>query len=500
MGGSLIRNVSSLGEVGYGVNIWELQPVNSIRGDAAAALGMVAALPWGAVSEVVTVTTPAEFLAAFYPAHFAAAKDYVTYPAILALLNKPLFPRGGLKVVRVDATNAVKASKQDAAGTGTVTVTAKHQGALGTSIKRQWTAATDGNSEHRNLVITIGTAYSATYANLNTTTVALVDDPYVDVTSSSPTAMPSSGNAEALAGGLDGTAVATDYVGAADSVKGLRVFYGGSVDVDVVFAAEVPSGLLDAVNAGLLAYVQATDKGLAALCTVDGQSASEAQSYVASYTDDRCVYTWPRVKTTNWYASSAGDVEVDGNAFAAALIASVDPWVSPGGAGKRQGTTDLLAGLTGLEDESASQSTLDSLNEAGIAPWFITTRLGAILRRGVTTASSGRTRIFSRRTTDYLVAAIAGAAEEMVERPLDLDLAEQTLGVWTGSFVAAVRSFLEDELRAGHIRAFVVDPWTSNTQADIDAGRWTIDVRVKLVSMQEEIVLRANIGETVSVE
>jgi len=388
------------------------------------------------------------------------------------------------------------------AGTGTITITAKYYGAIGDEISYEFVAATDGDSDHRNLVITVGSDYSATYENLDDDTItSLVDDPYIDITVSSPTDMPTAaGSATALTGGSDGTAVAADYVGTGSSSKGIRCFYGESIDCDVLFVAECPSGLLDDVNTGLEAYCTDNDKGVVVLCTVDDQAKADAATYVADYRDDRIVYTWPRVKTTNWWSTATDkETEVCGSAFAAALIVNVDPWLSPGGNGARQGSTDLLSGITGLEDETASRSDLDTLNAAGIAPWLISSKLGAMMRRGVTTALTGRTKIFSRRMTDYLVSAIAEAAEEIVERPLDLDLSNQALGTYTGQFIGAVKSFLQREQDAEHIRSYSVDAYSENTQVGIDAGQWTVLIRVKQMSMAEETILKAEIGETVEI-
>jgi len=450
---------------------------------------------WGDVDVITTVTNPAEFFATFYPNEFdAAVKDYTTYRAILALLNKPIFTKGGLKIVRVGATSQVKAFKTDT-GTGTVTCTAKCFGALGNQIKRQWTAATDLDALKRNLVITIGSQYSATYENLTVANVDQVDDPFVTVTKNTLTVFPVAGSAEALATGSDGAAVAGDYVGSGGSEKGIQLFYGESVKVSVLFVAECPSALLNAVNAGLEAYVQACDKGLVVLCTVDGQTSANAITYVADYPDDRLVYVWPRVKTTNFFDPNVAEIEVDGNAFAAAAIANVDAWLSPGGAGGAK----FLTGITGLETEATSRTTMDALSTAGVVPWFMSTAMGgAILYRGRTTAVDG-TRIFRRRMTDYLMDAIGGFAEHYVETQLDLVLSDQVLGPNTGGFIAAVQRFLGNERSQTHLQSFSVDPWSQNTQEDIDGGRWTTYLAVKLYSMAEEIVLKAEIGETVTI-
>src|SRR5690606_31940362 len=80
--GSLIRSITGVSGIGYGVNLWEVPPVTGVRAVAQTAIGMVAELPWGPPDEIVTVTTPAEFFATFYPDTLATSKDTDTYPAI----------------------------------------------------------------------------------------------------------------------------------------------------------------------------------------------------------------------------------------------------------------------------------------------------------------------------------------------------------------------------------------------------------------------------------
>ena len=501
-GGTLIRRVSGASSIGYGVNIWEQSPPQSVQGVTTNVIAMVGAFPWGPQDTIETVYTPGDFFALFYPNEFATTKDYTTYPAVLALLSKPIFTKGGLKVVRIDPTSVADAKATSGAitaGTGSITITAKYAGLIGNGISYQWTTATGGDAAKRDLVITIGSNYTARYKNLAYTDTfsTAVDDPFVDLTQSSPSAMPSTGSATALASGADGTAVASDYVGTSSSFKGIRLFYGEGEDVNVLFVAECPSGIIDAVNTGVEAWVADTEKGVGVLSTVNGQTAADAITYVAGYLSNRLVYTWPRVNTPNpWNELEA--VEVDGNAFAAALIANVDPWLSPGGAGKKQGTRDLLSGISSLETDGTSTSGLDALNEGGIAPWFNSRALGMILRKGVTTASTGM-KIRTRRMTDYLVNTLAGYAEYNVERPLDLVLGEQTLGTWTGQLVSAWGSFLQNEKIREHIQNYSLDPFSENTQEEIDAGRWTIVLRVKLFADIDELVLKATVGETVEI-
>ncbi|MCI0347590.1 MAG: hypothetical protein L0221_19485, partial [Chloroflexi bacterium] len=257
--GSLIRRVTSEGAIGYGVNIWEETPPGRVGGVSSNIVGIVGDFPWGPVDTVTEITTAAELFATFCPTPFDAADDYA---AMDAFLNKN-FP-GGLKIVRIDATSAATATKtyDDNAAADSVTVTANYQGALGNEISIAWSENAD-DATARDATVTIGSDYSVTYENVATIVAAALvvtdpGDPYVTFSKASgATLVPAVAAASALATGSDGTAVAADYVGSASSDVGIRKFYGESVDVDVLFVAECPSGLIDEVNDGLKSY--ATD-------------------------------------------------------------------------------------------------------------------------------------------------------------------------------------------------------------------------------------------------
>jgi len=493
--GSLIRKIAGESGIGYGINVWEVQPPGNISGVKSNVAGIVGDFPWGPINEIQRITTAAELFAAFCPTPFGAAD---TYTALKAFLSKS-FP-GGLRVVRIAATDqAAATSGAITAGTGSLTITAKYKGALGNSISYQFTAATGGDSAKRDMVITIGTAYSVRYKDLTTTTVLLVDDPYVDVTASSPSAMPTAGSATALASGADGTAAASDYVGSSVSLVGIRLFYAETddADVDILFVAECPSALCATVNTGLEAYVGDCDKGMVVLCTPNNQSSSSAITYVADYRDDRIIYTWPRVLTTDFYDTDLAEVEVDGNSFAAAAILNLDPEISPGGATG----APYLKGITGLEVETTSRTTYDDLRDAGVAAWFLSKTLGPVLYGGITTSiTSGLIQVFRRRMTDYITESIAAYAENYVSKPLDLVLATQTLGSNTGALITAILGFLEGLRTKKRIHSYAVDAFGGNTQDDLDSGRWYILLSVKLFAAMDEIVLKASIGETVQIE
>lgn len=499
--GSILHTITSLSAAKYGVNVLEVAPPASVKSASSNVIGMIADLPWGPTNTVTLITNLAEFFATFYPDVFSASsKDTATYPALRALLRKRL-PGGGLKVVRIAATSAAKATSGSiTAGGGSITINAKYAGDLGEQISYQIVAATSAESTERNLVVTIGSSYSATYENLTYDALILVDDPYIDIVDSSSDAVPAvMGSASALASGSNGTAVAADYVGSSGSNVGIRQFYGASIDVNVIFVAECPAALVATVNAGLTAWGTDTDKGIAVLSTPSGQASSDTLTYVAdnSLSDDRSFYTWPQVKARDLFLSDQAVTVMDGNAFAAFAIANIDPWLSPGGGGKVQGGVDLLAGIVGLEDESATLTTLNLLDDVGVTPWYVERTLGVILHRAITT--DGSTRLFSRRAKDWIQQTLAQYAVGFAETQLDLTLSSQDLGPNTGGLISGWTTWLENQKTRKRIQSYSIDAFSANTQTNIDAGQWIVVVRVKLYAMIEELVLKAEIGETVQI-
>lgn len=493
---SLIRRITALSAANYGVNILEQAPPGVVQGAQSAVVGVVGWFPWGPRNTVTEISSPRELFDTFCPLPFDVTDDWA---AMKAFLNKT-FP-AGLKVVNIEPSGAAAADFDfvDASADESVTVTAKYKGSVGNSIKVAWTANAD-DATARDATVTIGSLYSVTYkavATIVSTALVVTDpgDPFVTFSKfSGATLVPAAISATSLSGGADGTEAAADYTG---SGKGLLKFYGESVDVDILFVAEPGSSFIADINTGIEAYVNTNEKGMAILCTPAAQSKSTARTYVADYRSERLVYTWPRVKTTNLYDPLNAEVTVDGAAFAAAALAGVAPEVSPGGAPG----APFLTGITGLEDETATAADMDTLNEYGVTPWMMNTALGgAIMRKAMTTSlTSGRTRVFRRRMTDFIVESLSARWEQFAEAPLDLTLSTQTLGPNSGQLVAETVAFLEQLKADGRIREYAVDPWSENSSGSIADGTWVIVVTVGLFSAMDNLVLKANIGEGVTI-
>lgn len=494
---SLIHQITAITAALYGVNILEQAPPGGVRGSGTSVVAVVAATPWGPTEAATVIGSPGELFETFCPLVFNVQNDYV---AMRAFLGKT-FP-STILVVRPLAGSAAAAARtfDDASAGDSVTATARYVGAVGNQIGVTWTANAD-DATARDALVTIGTSYSVLYKQVATIVAsALVvtdpGDPYVSFAKASgATLVPVAASVALLTAGSDGTAVAGDYTDAID------VLSDASLDWSVGFVAEAPSALLDAINAKIKAVNDTNLRGFWVSCTPAAQSKASALTYVSSYRSDRTLMPWRRVKVTNAYDPNRGTITVDGNAFAAVAIASVPPEVSPGGAPG----APHLKGIIGLEDGlTASAADLNALNAAGVTPFFMSTALeGAILHNAVTTSLvTGKTKVFRRRMTDWLLGSLAAFLERFAGQPLDLDLAKQRLGPITAPEIGELRTFLASLAPpdASRIKAWAIDEFGANTETNLRAGQWRILVGVTIYPAQEQIVLLASVGETVTVQ
>jgi len=494
---SLIHQIDSITAARYGVNILEQRPPGEVQGESANVVCSVGDFPWGPVDSVTLITSPAEFFDLFAPGAFGRLDQ--DYPALLSYINKT-FP-SAMKVVRTANTGAASSAGtfDDGAATASVDVAARYPGAKGNEIEIEWIAnATDPSA--RDMRIKVG-AYDRTYSNVVTAALVTTDpgDPFVTVAANvAQVDVPAVAALAALTGGLDGSPAIGDYLGTPGVGRGLEEFAAAGEDADVIFGAEIPQPLVAGWNAGLLAFQEANEKGMAILST-DSAITTKAGAIadVVAYRKDRQVYPWPRVQTVNTYDPDRATVVVDGASFAAVAVASVPPEVSPGGAPG----APFLSGITGLDPaaETINSTGYKALNDAGIAPFFNSTALqGFIIHRGFTTSLvSGEERIFRRRMADFIMGSIAASAETFVGSLLDLDLPNKALGPNTSVQAGMWRQFLDGLVEDNRIRGYDLDAFGSNLQANIDAGQWRVAISVKLISAQEELIFLATIGERV---
>lgn len=489
----LIRTILNITAAGYGVNILEVAPPTQVEGVGTNIVAVVAEMPWGPSQEITQVSGPGLF-DTFSPFAFGVE---ATVPALKGFSNKT-FP-SVVKVVRVAATGALPADLTfQASAVDSVDVDARYDGAVGNSITVEW-AANAVTPANRDAIVRVGTDYEVQYSNVvvlgTPITVNDPGDPYVTFTISAgaPAVVPDAITATNLTGGADGAAVAGDYTNAINALS------DAGQEWSVAFVSEPPEALIAGINTAIKAFVDTFNRGFWVYNTPVGESVATVSADVINFRSDRTLRCWPKVNAVNQFDPNRALEVVDGNSFAAIAIASVAPEVSPGGAGG----TVYLKGISSLVS-GASDAEYESMNDLGIAPFMTSRRLqGTIIRRAVTTSvlTVDQRKVFRRRMVDFIAQSIAETLALYTERPLDLDLPTQTLGTITGPEIATIRTFMTDLKGvvgvSQRIVNFSLDPFGQNLQSNIDAGQWIIDLRVDLLSMQEEIILQLQAGTTV---
>lgn len=494
--GSLVRNIVKASDAGYGVNFFDIAPPTSPIGAVSRTIGIVGDFPWGPVNTPTLCYSFDDVLNAVCPSVFPTALS--DNEAMKAFIGKT-FP-GPIYVCRINATSAVATVYSYTVTGGTIVGTANYKGVAGNDISLTWAAATDADSTHRNLTVAIGTGYSVTYENVTLTTITSLGDPYITFTKgSSPSVLPAAAaSASSTTSGSNGSAVAADFVGSSSSNVGIRTFYASNIDVDVLFVAECPSALAGDVNTGLVAYATGSGKsGMVVLSSVTSQSATAASTYAASYTDggrSQVVGVWPRVKVTDTRLSTFPTITVDGNAFMAVAMATVDPWDSPEG----NNSVDVCAPITGLETDNATETAYAAIQAGGMTAFYIEDTLGPILRGAVTTTTtSGKTDVVRSLYRRYFQKNVARYAIYYIGLALQVDLTARKLGAKVAPLVDSITAFCADEQTKGHINGYTVDAFSANTTADIDAGNWTIATAIDTYSPLRKLIIRTQIGSTV---
>lgn len=493
--GTLVRNITKASDAKYGVNFLDLPPPASPIGAVSRKIGIVGDFPWGAPNVARTCYSFDDFMSFFAPKAFATG---VSGSEACKAFVGAKFP-GPIVVVRIDANGAVARSSSYTVSGGAWVGTCPYKGALGNDVTVTWAAATDADGTHRNLTISIGTAYSVLYENVTTATLTTLGDPYITWTaSSSPSALPAAAAAAtSTTAGANGTAVAGDYVGSSVSNVGIRLFYGAGLNVNALVVPECPSALVAAVNAGLKAYADDAGKnGIAILCSVASQSASAAATYASSFanTASKVAGIWPRVSVTDTRVSTFPTITIDANMMFACACVGVDPWESPEGVN----SLPYFTAVTALETDTATDTAYAAINDGGMSALFIDDTLGPLVRGAVVTnTTSGQTDVVRSMYRSYFAENVAGYAIRYVGVPLQVDLTNNRLGERVRPLYDSIVGFCADEQVKGHINGYTVDPFGANVEADIDAGTWTIATAIDTYAPLRTLIIQTQIGSTV---
>ena len=405
-----------------------------------------------------------------------------------ALRNKKF---GRLKIVRVEATSSLKATKtiDDGAGSPTdiIKFDALYKGAYGNNIYVTIAAGSSQGSkytfEDRNLGAVIPTevydnvlitAVGSTFANsklVAVTVLASSDEPEVTA-------------ATALASGSDGSVADTDYQAAIAkcAVEGA----GNFLFLDVYN---------DTRNGYLEQHAADTQDKMVILAGAEGDSRSTAVTDVADYrdTDGRIIYAYPWVQTnldgTLVYQSPAS--------WAASVLSQTAANIDPAYAKNAQ----YLVGITGLK-LALSRNDYILLKDAGIMALEYDADFGHKFKSGVVTqvADSSKVTVLRRRMADFLTSS---AARFLKNYQNAVNSKENRTAV-----KGALLAFIDQQERLGVLpkdielssgKAKLVDTESLNTDLSIGQGYFYVLWKQRIYSSMRYIVVKAQIGETVSV-
>ena len=406
----------------------------------------------------------------------------------LALKNKKF---GMLKVIRVEATDSVKATKTfpTAGAVDIITFTAKHKGVYGNLIKVTVETGSTAGKKYTVEDLNVGAVLpKEVYDNVaiaSVTSATFAGSKLVDVTVDATSADPANAAATALATGAEGTVADADYLAA---IAKSEVEGAGNI----LF--------LDAYNATRNGYLKTsmanTQDKMCIVCGLEGDSRAQAVTDSAGFrdVDGRIIYAFPWVQTT----IDGVSVMTNPASWLASIISQTAPNIDPAYAKNIQ----YMAGATALK-LALTRADYIALKDAGICAFEKDDDLGGFKpKSGVVTqiADTSKLMISRRRMADYLTASVAKYLKNFQNAPNTV--ANRT------AVKAAMLSFIEQNEGDGLLprdsevasgKAKLVDTESLNTNNTIAQGFFKILWKQRIHSSMRFIVIQAEIGEAVVV-
>lgn len=485
----------------HGVYAMERRPPSTITPIGSATTAIVEQFPWGPDQVPTEVDDPKAFIDTFAP--YGMSHTGVGY---LSVLNKS-WPV--LKVVRVTgATGAAKATAtlNKTGPTPILTLTLKYNGVAGNSVTAVTTAATDGDPNHFNLMVSVSSASGVTtdsIENLNYSGTGSDSTPdlsgcfllgsIVKVAAGAPIL-----GTVTFTGGSDGTITSADYVGTQGAAnKGIALFEGDP-SIDFCITADPGNSFRAAVNAGLSAHADYMTDRQAIINGNSGQTLASVTTDVASYRSLRTVYVdvWAYVRD-----------DVDGTErivppapFFASVAANLSPSTSP--AWKSSVVKAMMSKISRLEVLRGAAAATNTNN--GVCTLIQEQTGGYTFEAAVNTYNAvDRSRGTFKRTRmgHYLAKSMVQSLRESVDAP-------SVLLVWQDE-ISAVQDFLDglvrnsktDPINLPHLVAAQIDDVNAfNTSSSIAAGQFFIPFSAQVSPDQSFIFLSMNYGESVTVQ
>lgn len=486
----------------HGVFALEQQPPAVIKATGTGTACLIEQLPWGPDNVLTTPTDVGDLLSTIAPAGMTR-----TGSGYLACIRKAFTL---LKFVRVLGSTAAAATAviNKTGPTALVTVTLKYKGTEGNNVVVTTSAASDGDANHFNI--------SATVTGPSGTTTDLIENYNVSGIGADTTLSTSdlaklkligsvtknSSGVPILAsttctGGLDGTVDATTYVGTQGSNdKGIAKLEGDKT-IDVFFVGDPGNSLRAAVNAGIKAHADYMSDRVGMMNGDSGQTASAAQTDVASYRSERVVYCDPWVYIYD--DVTATKTLVPSASFAAAVASQLSPSTSIAWKGD-----EVIAMLGGILDLEADRGEATSANtNAGIATFIKESDGGFTIEAGVVTiapSTPAKKNLTRTRMGHYMARSMTKSLRSMGDAPNVPEVQQDIIDAVTTFLERLKGNAKKDPIHTPHLVDYdIADPTAANPQSSIDAGEFAVPIDAKTSSSMEKIFLLFNFGETVTV-
>jgi hypothetical protein len=224
---------------------------------------------------------------------------------------------------------------------------------------------------------------------------------------------------------------------------------------------------------------------------------------------DRVIYTWTGVRQYNAdavgvsIATATGGTTTDGvlDLTAAGHLCSVLSLIQPErNPGELTDVTQTALSTVLGQQRGApvlTRSDYEVMKSFGICGIRIDRSSGPVFQSGITTSlTSGRTRISRRRMADFIQDSLARQYNLYVKQLLSENV-KTALITETDGFLAGLLARATPNLQ--RIAGYSVDPTGGNTPELESQGIYVLGVAVRLLSEADNIILNANVGESVVV-
>lgn len=356
---------------------------------------LVGHFPWGSPDVVHSIGSTKEYVDKL----IGKCSSPGDYSGVRALTGK-YWPK--LKIVRIDATGAVAASRT--IGANGYTVTAKYKSAAGNQIT---TKHKDNGDDTFDVTISWN-GYVKTHAGVALADVADLEDEYVDFAAAGTgdTIASSDASAVALSSGADGTPTDTDYLGGVSDVSGLRLLESEKDQAIVLLDEYTSAAAITALRN------HAALKRAFVLCHGASGDFAANLAAVEAINDDRLACPLHQGRQL----IDGVEVNVDLAPFAASMLAYMPPHFSLADEGYAR---TLLKNLIGpAAGVSLSRSSWIDADDAGGLMLEAMEGGGYKFHANITTSpTEGKELISTRRVKDIAIASVAKAIAPFQNKP-----------------------------------------------------------------------------------